>query len=79
METMNTTLKVGDKVKIVLYGQMELEPNDEGALEPRDIKPGLVGQEGVVDMIIGKNFPKYYVSGIGNKYGPYNEEQLQKI
>jgi len=69
-------LKVGDRVKIVTYGELKLDYNRTLGIESQDIKPYLVGKVGTIDAIVGK---KYYVKGISAKYGPYNWEQLEKL
>lgn len=79
-ETNNCQLKKGDKVRIVVYGEVKISFNmEDGGYDSLDIMPYLVGREGIIDKIIGTKFPKYYIAGIQGKYGPYNEEQLQKI
>lgn len=72
-------LEVGDKVKIIIYGDIGYDTDDEGNISTKDLLPSLIGQVGIIDRIIGNKFPKYYVSGIVGKYGPFNHEQLEKL
>ncbi len=70
---------VGDKVKIIIYGDIGYDTDEEGNIFTKDLLPSVVGQSGTIDIIKGNKFPKYYISGIIGKYGPFNQEQLEKL
>lgn len=83
--------KIGDKVKIANYGhaiwENKNQPFGEGHNFPTisedenirwiDIKPELVGKEGVVSKVgITQGIPEYSIEGIGSWY---SEKQLELV
>jgi hypothetical protein len=72
---MNIKLKIGDKVEIVEYGNIETY-NDEAEISTKDSMPQLIGQKGTIEIIKGI---QYGISGVDGKYFPFFRDQLKLI
>ncbi len=72
--------KIGDKVKVINYGSLLWQRNSVGNISILDIRPGVIGKEGVIckaDLTQGK--PTYAIDGIPEKHSWYDEEQLEMV
>lgn len=70
---------IGDKVKVVNYGAL-LWDNLDGKTKVRDIRPEIVGKEGIISKAeIFQDRPQYAIDGIPKKHAWYDEEQLEMI
>jgi hypothetical protein len=80
---------IGDKVRVVGYGsKIFVHPTLQHrfAANPRlseftfDMRPELVGKEGIVSQVsMTQDIPSYAIEGIPGKHAWYDEEQLELI
>ena len=79
---MEAKFKTGDRVRIIKYGSLAIVPNESNKSTLTDLDPGLVNKEGIIDKCsFDPTYCRYQytINGIPEKYGWYEEDQLELI
>jgi hypothetical protein len=71
---------IGDRVRVVNFGANIWRNHGDGKFEIIDIRPEVVGKEGIICKAeLTQDVPTYAIEGIPEKHAWYSEDQLEMV